>query len=183
MTTQFSVPTIDQVSDNNKAIFEKLQKGLGFVPNLYASFTYSNTALGDYLTLQNRKSSLANKEKEVVNLVVSQVNDCIYCLSAHTAIAKMNGFTDEQVLEIRSGEASFDAKLNALAVFVKDVTERRGKPSAGAIDNFLSAGYTKESVIDVIMLIGDKTITNLLHGITEVPVDFPVAPALEVANA
>jgi len=183
MTTQFSVPTIEQVSDNNKAIFEKLQKGLGFVPNLYATFAYSNTALGDYLTLQNRKSSLSNKEKEVINLVVSQVNDCLYCLSAHTAIAKMNGFTDEQVLEIRTGEASFDAKLNALAVFVKDVSERRGKPSAGAVDAFLQAGYTKENIIDVVIIIGDKTITNLMHGITKVPIDFPVAPALEVANA
>lgn len=53
--TQFNVPTRDEVSANNQAIFDNLQKGLGFVPNLYASFAHSETALGDYLALQNRK--------------------------------------------------------------------------------------------------------------------------------
>ncbi len=115
----FQVPTREQVSPNNQAIFDNLQKGLGFVPNLYATFAYSETALGDYLTLQNRKSSLKAKEREVINLVMSQVNDCLYCLSAHTALGKMNGFTDAQILEIRSGAASFDTKIDALAKFVK----------------------------------------------------------------
>ena len=112
--THFTVPTRSEVSENNQAIFDNLQKGLGFVPNLYATFAYSETALADYLTLQNRKSTLKAKEREIINLVVSQVNECIYCLSAHTALGKMNGFTDDQILEIRSGAASFDARFDAL---------------------------------------------------------------------
>ena len=64
----FQVPTREQVSANNQAIFDQLEKGLGFVPNLYATFAYSDTALGDYLSLQNRKSSLKAKEREVINL-------------------------------------------------------------------------------------------------------------------
>ena len=65
------VPTRNQVSPANQATFDKLQKGLGFVPNLYATYAYSDTALNDYLALQNRKSSLKGKEREVINLVVS----------------------------------------------------------------------------------------------------------------
>ncbi|MEM9984311.1 MAG: carboxymuconolactone decarboxylase family protein, partial [Bacteroidota bacterium] len=53
-----SVPTRSEVSENNQHIFDNLQKNLGFVPNLYATFAYSDTALADYLQLQNRKSSL-----------------------------------------------------------------------------------------------------------------------------
>ena len=64
----FSVPTKDQVSTNNQTIFDNLQKGLGFVPNLYAYIAKNDTGLGDYLAYQNRKSSLTAKEKEVVNL-------------------------------------------------------------------------------------------------------------------
>jgi uncharacterized peroxidase-related enzyme len=179
MTTQFSVPTQEQVSENNRTLFDNLKKGLGFVPNLYATFAYSNTALGDYLSLQNRKSSIKAKEREVINLVVSQVNECLYCLSAHTVLGKLNGFTEEQILEIRSGEISFDEKLKALAEFVKDVTLNRGKPSSASVDAFLSAGYTKENLVDTLLIIGDKIISNYLHGVTQIPIDFPLAPALK----
>lgn len=174
----FQVPTRDQVSPNNQAIFDNLQKGLGFVPNLYATFAYSETALGDYVAFQNRKSTLRGKEREIINLVVSQVNECLYCLSAHTALGKMNGFTDEQILEIRSGSVSFDAKFDALAKFVKEITINRGKPSAQVTENLYSAGYNDANLVDILIVIGDKIVSNFLHGTTQIPIDFPVAPAL-----
>lgn len=183
MATQFNVPTREEVSKNNQAIFDQLQKGLGFVPNLYATYAHSDTALGDYLALQNRKSSLKAKEREIINLVVSQVNECAYCLAAHTALGKMNGFTDEQILELRTGEASFDTKFDALAKFTRDITVNRSKPSAAALDNFFEAGYTKENLVDTIVVIGDKIISNFIHGATQIPVDFPAAPELEPALA
>lgn len=179
----FNVLTREEVSENNQEIFDNLKKQVGFVPNLYATYAYSDTALGDYLTFSGRKSSLSGKEKEIVNLVVSQVNNCAYCLAAHTAIGKMNGFTDEQIIEIRGGAASFDAKFNALAAFVKDATINRSHPSQESIDNLLAAGYTKENVIDIFLVIGDKTVSNFINGTTKIPVDFPAAPELEAALA
>ena len=179
----FEVPTRETVSTTNQAIFDNLEKAVGFVPNLYAAYAYSDTALGDYLALQNRKSSLKAKEREVINLVVSQVNECQYCLAAHTAIGKMSGFTDGQILEIRTGQASFDPKLDALARFVRDITLNRSKPSPETVDNFLAAGYTRENLVDTIVVIGDKIISNFIHGTTQVPIDFPLAPALEATPA
>ncbi|GAA4277276.1 carboxymuconolactone decarboxylase family protein [Aquimarina mytili] len=178
----FNVPTREEVSANNQAIFDNLNKALGFVPNLYATYAHSDTALENYLNFSNAKTSLSAKEKEVVNLAVSQVNECIYCLSAHTAIGKMNGFTDEQILELRAGYASFDSKLDALAKLAKNVTENRGKTDQNVIENFFAAGYTKGNLIDTISLVGDKTISNYIHSTTQVPVDFPVAQPLETAT-
>jgi uncharacterized peroxidase-related enzyme len=179
--TRFNVPSREEVSATNQSLFDNLQKGLGFVPNLYASFTHSETALGDYLALQNRKSSLRAKEREVINLVVSQVNDCGYCQSAHTVLGKMNGFSEEQILEIRGGEATFDPKLDALARFVKETTIKRGKPSAQAVDNLFAAGYTTGNVVDILIVIGDKIISNYLHGVGQFAIDFPIAQELAVA--
>jgi uncharacterized peroxidase-related enzyme len=181
--THFTVPTRSEVSENNQAIFDNLQKGLGFVPNLYATFALSPTALGDYLTLQNRKSSLSAKEREIINLVVSEVNQCIYCLSAHTTLGKMNGFSDEQILEIRSGRVTFDAKFDALAQLIREVTIQHGKPSDEVVDAFFAAGYTQANLVDALIIVGDKIISNYLHGITKIPVDFPVAVALDKAHA
>lgn len=177
----FNVPTREEVSSNNQAIFDNLKSKLGFVPNLYATYAHSENALGNYLALSGAKTSLSVKEKEVVNLAVSQVNNCEYCLAAHTAIGKMNGFNDEQILEIRTGSASFDTKTNALAALAKNITENRGRADESVVNNFFDAGYNKENLVDTIVLVGDKTISNYLHSTTQIPVDFPAAPALETA--
>ncbi|GAB3764805.1 carboxymuconolactone decarboxylase family protein [Spirosoma pomorum] len=176
--TNFSVPSRNEVSVHNQAIFDNLQKGLGFVPNLYAYLAKNETALSDYLTLQNRKSSLRAKEREVINLVTSQVNDCHYCIAAHTALGKLNGFTDEQILAIRRGQAPFDHKLDSLVTFTKAVVEGRGRVSPEAIEAFFSAGYSEANLIDVVMTIGDKIITNYLHNLTNLEIDFPLADAV-----
>jgi len=181
MSTTINVPTREEVSEANQAVFDQLQKGLGFVPNLYATYAHSDTALGDYLALQNRKSSLTAKEREVINLVVSQINECAYCLAAHTTLGKMNGFSDDQILEIREGSASFDAKLDALAKFVDDITLNRSKPSLEVRENLFTAGYTTENLVDIILVIGDKVISNFIYGATQVPIDFPAAPELAIA--
>jgi len=176
--TTINVPTRDDVSADNQALFDKLKSGLGMVPNLYATLAHSEHALGNYLAFQNAKSSINGKAREVVNLVVSQVNGCEYCLAAHTMIGKMTGFTDEQILDIRSGRAAFDVKFDALARLVKNIVEQRGHAEQSLVDAFLAAGWTKANLVDVIVVIGDKTVTNYLHATTRVPVDFPAAPKL-----
>lgn len=176
--TTINVPTRDDVSPANQAIFDQLNGQLGMVPNLYATLAHSEHALGSYLAFQNAKSSITGKAREVVNLVVSQVNNCAYCLAAHTVIGGMAGFKPEQILEIRSGRASFDTKLDALARLVRNVVENRGHADRSLVDAFFVAGWTTANLVDAIVVIGDKTVTNYLHATTKVPVDFPAAPAL-----
>ncbi len=174
----FNVPTREEVSATNQEIFDNLEKALGFVPNLFATYAHSNNALKNYLDFSNAATSLKAKEKEAVNLAVSQVNNCEYCLSAHTAIGKMNGFDDAQILNLRAGKAPFDSKLDALAKLAKNTTENRGNTDAPVLENFFAAGWTKENLIDAISLVGDKTISNYINNTTKVPVDFPLAPPL-----
>ncbi|MGG9960622.1 carboxymuconolactone decarboxylase family protein [Ferruginibacter sp. SUN106] len=174
---KFTVPTRDEVAPANQAIFDNLTKALGFVPNLYATIAYSDNGLSRYLAYQNAKTTLSNKEKEAVNLVVSQVNNCIYCQSAHTVIGKMNGFTDEQLLDIRNAKSEAP-KLNALVKLAADITKNRGNADAVLVDDFYAQGYTNENLVDLILQVSDKTAMNYLHNLTKVPVDFPLAAAL-----
>lgn len=178
--TTIDVPTRADVSPVNQSIFDKLKSRLGVVPNLYATLAHSEHALGNYLAFQHAQSSIVGKAREVVNLVVSQVNACEYCLAAHTVVGKINGLTDEQILEVRSGTAGFDAKLDVLARLTRNIVLNRGHADPALVDNFFAAGWVKANLVDVIVLIGDKTVTNYLHGTTRVPVDFPAAPALPV---
>jgi alkylhydroperoxidase family enzyme len=95
----------------------------------------------------------------------------------------MNGFTDEQVLEIRSGRATFDPKLDALARFTLEVTAQKGRVGHETLENFLAAGYTQGSIVDVTIAVADKIVMNYLHNLTQIPIDFPVAPELETVTA
>jgi uncharacterized peroxidase-related enzyme len=171
----YTVPTREEVSSENQQIFDSLHKMIGFVPNLYAYYANSETALADYLALQNRKNTLSGKQREVINLVTSQINDCRYCQSAHSVFGKFSGLTEEQILEIRKGSASFDEKLDALVKFTTTVVENRGKVSIEAKEAFFNAGYTEGNLVDAVIIIGDKTISNYLHNITDIEIDWPLA--------
>jgi uncharacterized peroxidase-related enzyme len=173
----FNVPTREEVASKNQNIFDNLEKALGFVPNLYATIAYSDNGLERFLNYQNAKTSYSNKEKEAINLIVSQVNKCKYCLSAHTVLGGMNGFSKEELIDIRKRNSA-DEKLNALVNLAADITENRGVPNDDLIETFFNQGYTKENLVDLILQISDKTAMNYLHNLTQVEVDFPLAPAV-----
>jgi uncharacterized peroxidase-related enzyme len=179
---KFTVPSKESVSAENATHFDNLQKALGMVPNLYATIAHSNGGLTRYLSFQTAKTSLTNKEREAVNLVVSEVNGCVYCQSAHTVLGKMNGFSEEEVLNLRSGGSS-NPKLQSLVALAKNITETKGRVSEQYINAFYNAGYNDENLVDVILQISDKIAMNYLHNLTKVPVDFPLAQPLDKAIA
>jgi len=175
MEHTFSILKKEEVSEKNRALFEKMERSFGKVPNLYNVIAYSEHALAAYLQLEESPTSLSTKETEAVNLVVSEINNCLYCLSAHTIIAKSAGISAEMALEIRSGHVSSDEKLDRLVKLAKAITENRGSIDESLLTLFFGVGYTRENLVDLIMLIGDRTISNLLHAVTQVPIDFPLA--------
>lgn len=180
---KFNVPTRAEVSPANQEIFDALEKGLSFVPNLYAYYGKNETALADYLGFQDRKTTLSKKEKEAINLVVSEHNGCTYCQAAHTKLGELNGFSQDEIIELRTGTAKFNDKLNVLATFTKAVVAKNGKVTDTEKENFIAAGYTEANVIDVVIAIGTKSISNYIHNIAQFEIDFPLAPTLETVNA
>lgn len=178
-TNAFSVLKREDVSPKNQLIFDQLKKQYGAVPNLYSTLAYSENALDAYTRLEAAKLALSPQEIEAVNLVVSEVNQCIYCLSAHTMVAKSTGFSEPQTIEIRSGNVTFDPKLNALVRLAKELTDRRRVENEDLLNAFYEAGYTRAQLVDLIILVGDRTISNILHAVTKVPVEFPLAKSLD----
>lgn len=178
MNTIYLVPTREQMSDANLPVYDAIVKNIGFMPNLFATLGLSDNGLNRYISFQNDKSTLNNKEKEAINLVVSEVNNCKYCKAAHTTIGKMNGYTDDQALELRKGYASFSEKIDALVKLAKEIAESHGHIDHTVLENFYKAGYNQGHLVDVILQIGEKTITNYLHSITKIPIDFPIVPQI-----
>jgi len=175
----FEVPTRDQVSETSQAIFDQLEKAIGRVPNLYATIGYSGSTLGAFLAYGQglAKGAFNAREREAIFLAVSEVNQCQYCLAAHTAIAKMNKFSDEETRQLRAGTHP-DAKLRAITLLAADISRSHGEPSEENLTNFFNEGFDNGALIDLIGLVTEITFTNYTHKVTEVPVDFPLAQPL-----
>ena len=173
------VPQKTQVDAKANAIFDNLEKNLGMVPNLYATIGYSSDVLEGYLNYSTvvGNTSFSKKEGEAIKLAVSEVNNCQYCKAAHTALAKMNGFSEEETIEIRTTQLK-DGKLNTLVKTAQEIAAKKGKISNESREAFFALGYDNKALIDLIATVNVVSFTNFVHNATEVPVDFPAAPAL-----
>jgi len=173
--TNIEVPTKEQVDVTSQGIFDQLKGQLGMVPNLYATIGYSSNALSSFLAFSGNagKGVFSNKEIEAIKLATSQANNCVYCKSAHTAIAKMNGFTDEEAAQLRTATIA-DEKLNVLTTLASEVASKAGHVNDEIKERFFALGYDEKALIEFVSVVISVTFTNYAYALTQVEVDFPV---------
>lgn len=174
-----NVPSREQVSEASQIQFDILTKRMGKVPNLYAAVGYSANALKGFMDFDESFSHgvFNGKEREAIALVVSEVNNCAYCLAGHTAAAMKRGFTKVETLDIRRGKVN-DSKLDAIIQLAKSITENKGEPEEIYLDNFYTVGFNEAGLMELIGLITVRVFTNYAFAATKIPVDFPLAEAL-----
>ncbi|MGE3512910.1 MAG: carboxymuconolactone decarboxylase family protein [Vicinamibacterales bacterium] len=167
--------TVGDAGATAAPILEEARNQLGFVPNMYAVMANSPGALRTYLDGYNRfrkDSGFGAVEQEVVFLTISRSNGCEYCMAAHSTIADlMSKVPPEVTAAIREGQAIPDARLAALAQFTDVMLDSRGRPSPAAVATFLAAGYEERHVLEIILAIAVKTISNYSNHVFHTPVD------------
>ncbi len=173
------VLTREQVAPETQEVFDALKGKIGMVPNLYATYANSHVALTATLALDEtlKSGEFNGKEVETIALAVAEANSCEYCLAAHTAIGKMVGFSEEETLDLRTGEIA-DEKLSALAVLAREITITRGRPEQQFIDSFINAGYSRKALVELIGFVAQNTFNNYVNNIAGTEVDFPAPPVL-----
>lgn len=155
-------------------LLSSVEKKYGFVPNLMSVLADSPSTLQAYLQLSELfgKSSLNAQEQQVVLIAASTENRCEYCVGAHSMIAlKMAGLSDENLDALRNGAALPDAKLEALASFTRSLVKDRGFVSSAEVKKFEQAGYTDQQLLEVILGVSMKTLSNYTNHIAETPLD------------
>ncbi|WP_055469074.1 carboxymuconolactone decarboxylase family protein [Streptomyces ardesiacus] len=164
-------------TDPDPAIAEVLAKAkaqTGMIPNMYARMANVPGLLDAYLSGYNsfrRNSGFTPAEQETVLLTISRVNGCTYCVAAHSALADMNKVPTEVTDALRDGKPLPDARLDALSTFTAAMVESRGLPTAAQIDAFLAAGYTETDILQILLAVSVKTISNYTNHLFHTPVD------------
>jgi uncharacterized peroxidase-related enzyme len=154
-----------------KEVLEASKKSAGGLPNMYAGMANAPALLDTYLhgyQLFRGESGFTAAEQELVFLSIARVNECTYCVAAHSFIADaVSKMAEQAVQAVRNDSPIPDTKLAALSVFTRTMVSSRGKPTPDELAAFLAAGYTENNVLDIILAIAVKTISSysnhLLH--------------------
>lgn len=174
--SDFPVLSRDEAPEEARELLDKAKSAYGFVPNMLGVFAEAPALLKGYMTLSEifGESSFSPVEQQVVFLATSFENECHYCMAAHSGIAKQAGVPEDAVEALRDGKPIPDDKLEALRAFTTAMASKRGWVDDKDIEAFLDAGYSKQNVLEVVLGIAVKTMSNYTNHIAETPVDEPL---------
>ncbi|MDR3079847.1 MAG: carboxymuconolactone decarboxylase family protein [Streptomyces sp.] len=166
--------TKDDADPAVAAVLTEAEAQTGMIPNMYARMANVPGLLDAYLGGYNsfrKDSGFTPAEQETVLLTISRVNGCAYCMAAHSALADMNKVPVEITDALRDGKPLPDVRLDALATFTAAFVESRGLPTAAQMDAFLAAGYTETHILQILLALSVKTISNYTNHLFHTPVD------------
>lgn len=176
--TDFTLHTAESAPGDAGEHLRMAQAGFGFAPNLLRIMADAPAVSGAYLMLHEKFSStsLTPMEQQVVLLSVSYENTCEYCMAAHTGGAMKAGMDETTLGALRSGAPLADPKLEALRTFTRHIVQERGFASESAIAAFLSFGYSRSSILEVVLGVTMKTLSNYTNHVAKTPLDDELSP-------
>ncbi len=156
-----------------RKLFDKAEQGMGFVPNLINTFAESPITGDTLLELYSRasKTGFTPIEVHVVYQAASVLNQCSYCVPAHSTSGRKGGVPDQLDDSLRQQSTLEDPKLEALRAFTEIIVTKRGRASSNEFASFLDAGWTRKAALEVVLLVSIKTLTNYANHLTETDLD------------
>ena len=171
--SRFAQYTTANAPEASRPLLAQVNKGLGFVPNLFATIAESPAVLGGALALDAAldKGTLSAVERQLVKITVSTQNECTYCVAAHSTLAAMLKARPDVIAAVRTGAPVDDARTQALIHFTRAVVQQKGFVREEELTAFLAAGYTKAQALEVVGHVAAKTLQNYIHALTKAPLD------------
>ncbi|WP_308993272.1 carboxymuconolactone decarboxylase family protein [Mariniflexile litorale] len=173
--TTLKIHNIETAPEKSKPFLEKSQKANGMIPGLHGVLAGAPGLLEAYQTLHQLfvDSSFNNDELTVVWQTINVEHACHYCVPAHTGIAKMMKVDDSITEALRNETPLENSKLEALRTMTLTMVRNRGHVAQDDLNAFYAAGYTERHVLEIILGLSQKVISNYTNHIANTPVDTP----------
>ena len=182
--TMSRIPPVDRntTNDSIRKNFDAIQKQLGIVPNMMRTMAQSSSVLDAYLGFGAalRSGRLPVSLHEQIALAVAEINSCDYCLSAHTALGRGAGLSNDELTASREARA-VDPKAAAALQFARAVVERRGDVRDQDLAVVRTAGYTDGDIAEIIAHVALNVFTNYFNRAAHTEIDFPLVTAGQLA--
>lgn len=171
---------LDSAPEASKPLLENSLKAFGRLPGLHKVLAESPQAYEGYQILHKlfTETAFDAEELTVVWQAINVEHGCHYCVPAHTGIAKMMKVSDEITEALRKEAPLPTEKLEALRRFTVQMVRARGNVSEAQMQAFFDAGYGHRAVLDVILGLAQKTMSNYINHVAETPVDAVFHPLL-----
>ncbi len=171
--SKFETHTINTAPGDARSFLSAAKDAYSFVPNLLGNMATAPALLEGYMTLATifDKTALSETERQIILMTNNRLNGCTYCMAAHTTISQMSKVPVDVIEALRNGTPIADTKLEALRTFAAIVNENRGWVEQPEIDAFLAAGYSEQSVLEVILGTSLKIMSNYTNHIARTPLD------------
>lgn len=171
--TTLKVHNIETAPEGSKALLENSQKAYGMIPGLHGVLAGAPKVLEAYQTLHElfTQTSFNEEELTVVWQTINVAHACHYCVPAHTGIAKMMKVDDAITEALRNESPLENAKLEALRTMTLTIVRNRGHVTQEDLNTFYAAGYEERHVLEILLGLSQKTISNYVNHIANTPVD------------
>lgn len=167
--------TVDSAEGDARERLAATKQAMGMVPNMYGAMANSPGLFATYLDGYQRfrtESGFSPAEQEVVFLTISRFNECDYCMAAHSFIADMMSATPVEITNaIRDDGPVDDERFAALIGMTRSLLATGGRPSRADVAAFVDVGYTDQQLLELILAIAVKTISNWTNHVFATPVD------------
>lgn len=171
----FEVHTLDSAPAESRQALLEIEARYGFIPNLAGVFAESPGAfkglIGALKSYDDKALTLTAIERQIVLLSVSVANRCDYCTAAHSMLLHSLGIERNEILKLQHDQPLGDARLQSLRVFTESVLEKHGFLDGNEVETFLQAGFTKGQVLEVLLGVSIKTLTNYANHVAKPPVN------------
>ncbi|GFE65635.1 carboxymuconolactone decarboxylase family protein [Litoreibacter roseus] len=168
------VHDLESAPDGSKPLLENSIKSFGRLPSLHGVMAESPGLLEGYQRLHRLAidgTAFSPDERTVVWMTVNVANACHYCVPAHTAIAHGEKIDQDIIDALRDETPLPNEKLESLRAFTLAVRDAHGRPTAEEIQRFEDAGYGTRAILDVILILAQKVMSNYTNAIFDTPTD------------
>ncbi len=171
--TEFTLHDETSAPDASKPLLAESFKNNGRIPGLHAVMAEAPSLLAAYNFAHQQfiASSLDAEEKTVVWQAINVEQNCHYCVPAHTGIAKMMKVDDAITNALRDQTPLPTPRLEALRSFTLSVVRNRGVVDEAEVQAFLDAGYTQRQILEIILGVAQKLMSNYTNHFAKTPVD------------
>ena len=171
---------VNQAKERSRAVLKEVQDRLGMVPNFIKIMAISPAAAEGYnrLNLAVRSGMLPARIRESIALLVAQYNKSRYSLAAHAALAKIEGLSDEEIMDCRRG-FSTDSLTDAALQFTRAYLEQKGSVNGKSMQTLRKAGFEDEEMVEIMVIIALNQFTNYFNNAVDPEIDFPAVKELD----
>lgn len=171
--TKFHLHSYDSAPEQSKPLLEKSKVAFGSIPNLHAVMAEAPSALAAYQELHNLflNTSLTDEEKTVIWQAINVEHECHYCIPAHSLIAhvmKVPAALNQSLVEQTPLP---NRRLEVLREITLEIVRNRGHIASSTLENFFNEGYTKQNLLEIIVGVAQKVMSNYTNHIADTPID------------